>query len=130
MCRSHFFCSSYLIPSITATPDTTGVQTIVHTRIVSRILLRTSAWRQMHFRPHRALPQDTHKPRRPHPKTSIIRTISDFLIGIICLGLPWLFVERSNHHQIDIESGLHTAGPMLVIGACSCLVVSCSTPLR
>jgi hypothetical protein len=47
-------------------------------------------------------------------------------VGFICLGIPYLFVDRAHHHQVDEEGGLHSAGPMLVIGACSCLAVSFS----
>ena len=45
-------------------------------------------------------------------------------MSTICLGLPYLFMKRANHLRItDEESMTRSAGPMLAIGACSCLVV-------
>ena len=45
-------------------------------------------------------------------------------MSTVCLGLPYLFVRRANHLRItDEESMARSAGPMLAIGACSCLVV-------
>jgi hypothetical protein len=120
------------------------METIVHTRIIARVLLRigthplnidlyiyahapepTAHWRQMHFRPHRPLPHDAQKTSysRTQHRGSFIRTIFDFIIGFLCLGIPYLFLDRAHRHQMDEESGLHSAGPMLVIGACSCLAV-------
>lgn len=131
---------------IIAASDASGIQTIVHTRIVARILLRMGKyylelvlfsclilihiahWQQSHFRPQRPLPHDAHKTSHTHSrhKTSFIRALTDFLVGFICLGIPYFFVDRSHHYRMDEESGIHSAGPILVIGACSCLVVSTS----
>lgn len=45
-------------------------------------------------------------------------------MSTICLGLPYLFMRRANPLRItDEESVARSAGPMLAIGACSCLVV-------
>jgi len=45
-------------------------------------------------------------------------------MSTVCLGLPYLFMRRANHLRItDEESITRSAGPMLAIGACSCLVV-------
>lgn len=45
-------------------------------------------------------------------------------MSTICLGLPYLFMRRANPLRIaDEESMSRSAGPMLAIGACSCLVV-------
>ena len=45
-------------------------------------------------------------------------------MSTICLGLPYLFMRRANPLRIaDEESMARSAGPMLAIGACSCLVV-------
>lgn len=53
------------------------------------------------------------------------RVILDLLISCVCLGIPYIFMSRSRHHQrIDEEGGLRGAAPMLVAGACTCLVVS------
>jgi hypothetical protein len=48
----------------------------------------------------------------------------DLFMSTVCLGLPYLFLRRANHLRItDEESVARSAGPMLAIGACSCLVV-------
>ena len=54
------------------------------------------------------------------------RAIFDFLVSCLCLGIPYLFLERGRHSsRIDEESGmLRSASPMVIIGACTCLVVS------
>ena len=45
-------------------------------------------------------------------------------MSTVCLGLPYLFMRRANPLRItDEESSVRSAGPMLAIGACSCLVV-------
>jgi len=45
-------------------------------------------------------------------------------MSTVCLGLPYLFMRRANPLRItDEESMTRSAGPMLAIGACSCLVV-------
>jgi hypothetical protein len=45
-------------------------------------------------------------------------------MSTVCLGLPFLFMRRVNPLRItDEESMTRSAGPMLAIGACSCLVV-------
>jgi len=115
-----------LLRSFGATPDASGFQMVVHTRIVARILLRMARWRQSHFRPHRPLPHDAQKTSHTHRRhqTSFVRTLVDFLVGFICLGIPYFFIDRSHHFRVDEESGLHAVGPMLVVGACSCLVAA------
>ncbi|KAF7984725.1 hypothetical protein HWV62_11654 [Athelia sp. TMB] len=114
-----------MLRSFGTTPDPSGIQTIVHTRLVARILLRMAHWRQTHFRPHRPLPKDIHVAKsHSQRKNSFFRVIFDFIVSLVCLGIPYMFLERSSHLHTDIESGLHSPGPMLVIGACSCLVAA------
>lgn len=51
-------------------------------------------------------------------------------MSTVCLGLPYLFMRRANPLRIaDEESVARSAGPMLAIGACSCLVV-CHASLK
>jgi hypothetical protein len=58
------------------------------------------------------------------------RKAGDFFISFLCLGLPYLFLDRSHHQRFDAESGVRSvAGPMLVVGAFACLIVS-RIPLR
>jgi hypothetical protein len=58
-------------------------------------------------------------------RVPFIRTAGDFVISFVCLGLPYLFLERSHHQRFDTESGVRSsAGPMLVVGALACLIVS------
>ncbi|KZP09953.1 hypothetical protein FIBSPDRAFT_759103 [Athelia psychrophila] len=114
-----------MLRSFGTTPDPSGIQTIVHTRLVARILLRMAHWRQTHYRPHRDLPKDIHVAKNQSKrKSSFFRVVLDFVVSLVCLGIPYMFLERSSHLHMDIESGLHSPGPMLVIGACSCLVAA------
>lgn len=84
-------------------------------------------WRQVYFRPNKPLPKDAIKGVvEPHRKP-FTRVVLDFIIGCVCLGIPYLFVSRMHHTGFDEESGLYSAGPMLMICACACLVVSPQT---
>ncbi|GLB34349.1 hypothetical protein LshimejAT787_0112330 [Lyophyllum shimeji] len=104
-----------------------GLQTVVHTRIVCRILLRVAHWRQQHFRPNKPLPSDVGgrdislpKDRRP-----LRRALTDFIISCLCLGIPYLFFERSRPCRLDEESGVRgAAGPTFIVGACTCLIAA------
>ena len=62
----------------------------------------------------------------PHRKP-FTPAILDFVIGCLCLGIPYLFVNRTHTRSFDEESGLYSAGPMLMICACAFLVVSTRT---
>ncbi|KAF5369694.1 hypothetical protein D9615_010149 [Tricholomella constricta] len=103
-----------------------GLQTVVHTRIVSRILLRVAHWRQQHFRPNKPLPSDVghHDAGLPKYRRPFRRALADFVISCFCLGIPYIFFERSRHYRIDEESGSRSPGPMFIVGACTCLIVS------
>ena len=96
---------------------------IVQTRVVARVLLRVAHWRQIQFRPGKPLPRDALK-GAPRPRTGVVRAVIDFVVGCLCLGIPYLFLSRSFHQGFDEESGLYSAGPMLMVSACACLVVS------
>lgn len=50
------------------------------------------------------------------------RAFLDVIIGILCLGIPYLFMHRARH-RVDEESGARSHGAMLIIGSCACLVV-------
>ncbi|KAF9008065.1 hypothetical protein BDQ17DRAFT_1237288 [Cyathus striatus] len=107
----------------TDNPNDQGIQT----RIVSRILLRVARWRQIHFRPDKPLPKDVtvHESRAAAARQRPFRRIAlDIFISCICLGIPYIFVERGQHHRIDVESGIRAPGPMFIIGACTCLVAA------
>ncbi|PIL37575.1 hypothetical protein GSI_01269 [Ganoderma sinense ZZ0214-1] len=97
---------------------------VVQTRVVSRVLLRVAQWRQVYFRPNKPLPKDAIKGvTEPHGKP-FRRAVLDFIVGCLCLGIPWLFVSRTRSTSFDEESGLYSAGPMLMICACACLVAA------
>lgn len=96
------------------------------TRIVSRIHLRMIHWRQLNFRPNKPLPHDASGDslRPPVRRRRLGRALVDFCISSLCLGIPVIFYNRSNHRGMDEEGGIRGAAPMLVIGACTCLVAS------
>lgn len=84
-------------------------------------------WRQQHFRPNKPLPTDTIKHYRPDRRQTFRKFFFDIIMSTLCLGLPYLFLGRSQHHRIDEEGGVRSPGPMVVVGACACLVVSSIT---
>lgn len=45
-----------------------------------------------------------------------MRRVADVAISAACLGVPYIFVDRTRSRR-DYESGMRsTAGPMLVVG--------------
>ncbi|KAG5642968.1 hypothetical protein DXG03_001816 [Asterophora parasitica] len=104
-----------------------GLQTVVQTRIIARILLRVAQWRQQHFRPNKPPPTDVgiHNHGLPRYRKPLRRALVDLLISCLCLGLPYLFFERGRF-RIDEESGVRSGspGPMFLVGACTCLVAA------
>ncbi|KDQ63954.1 hypothetical protein JAAARDRAFT_118388 [Jaapia argillacea MUCL 33604] len=117
-----------LLRSLGGAPAESRTQAIVQTRVVARILMRVAQWRQHHFRPHKPLPRDASRSslRRPEPRIPFRRTITDFFISALCLGIPYIFIDRAHHRRADEEGngGLKNAGPMLMIGACACLLAA------
>ncbi|CAA7259460.1 unnamed protein product [Cyclocybe aegerita] len=104
--------------------DDNGIQT----RVVARILLRVAQWRQTYFRPNKPLPKDVGTPigALPVQRRPFRRAVFDLLISCLCLGIPYLFIERARValRGADHESGLRHSSPMLIIGACTCLVAA------
>ncbi|KAK0212739.1 hypothetical protein DFS33DRAFT_1377207 [Desarmillaria ectypa] len=96
------------------------------TRIVSRIHLRMIHWRQLNYRPNKPLPRDASGDslRLPARRNQLGRALVDFCISCLCLGIPYIFYNRSHHRGMDEEGGIRSAAPMLVIGACTCLVAA------
>jgi len=59
-------------------------------------LVHAAHWRQVHFRPHRPLPRDiSHMHTAKH--TPILRTVLEIVVGTLCLGIPFLFVDRARY---------------------------------
>ena len=85
-------------------------------------------WRQTYFRPNKALPANagSNPSRLPTlPRKPFRRALLDVLVSCLFLGIPYIFFERVRlSSRVDEESGLRNATPTLVIGACTCLVVS------
>jgi len=108
---------------------------VVRTRVVSKVLVRVGEFGIAHKLPGlikfclAAWKQGRLGLRNnngPSTRVPLLRTVGDFIISVVCLGLPYLFLERSHHQRFDAESGVrNTAGPMLVVGALACLIVSC-----
>ncbi|KAI6159934.1 hypothetical protein EDD17DRAFT_869555 [Pisolithus thermaeus] len=103
--------------------DPSQQSTLSYTRMVARVLLRAAHWRQVNFRPHKPLPRDiivAHTPRQ----TPMLRTAVEILIGILCLGIPFLFVDRarySGHYDVEGNASTQSSAPLFVVGACTCL---------
>ncbi|KAF9476779.1 hypothetical protein BDN70DRAFT_949891 [Pholiota conissans] len=99
----------------------------IQTRVVARILLRVAQWRQTYFRPNKPLPKDVNAgpnelttQRRP-----IRRALFDFVVSCLCLGIPYLFLERARlSARGDSESGAFRSNSVIIIGACTCLVAA------
>ncbi|KAG1859317.1 hypothetical protein DFJ58DRAFT_840189 [Suillus subalutaceus] len=101
--------------------------TTTHTRMIARILLRVAHWRQTNFRPHKPLPRDVPIMQRPKRRVPIGRMIADILTGILCLGIPFFLVDRSNYGgHVDLEGNIvsNSGGPLFLAGACACLVAA------
>lgn len=87
-------------------------------------------WKQKKFRPEKPLPRDVagvvkarrHESRLQRPQRK--NPFTDFVLGWLCLGIPFFFADRHGHQRFDEESGFKNAGSMLVLGASVCLVVS------
>ncbi|KAI6028799.1 hypothetical protein F5J12DRAFT_807775 [Pisolithus orientalis] len=97
--------------------DPSQQSTLLYTRIVVRILLRAAHWRQVNFGPHKPLSRDMQAP--------MLRTAIEVLIGILCLGIPFLFVDRarySGHFDVERNSSAQSSVPLFVVGTCSCFV--------
>ncbi|KAJ7732450.1 hypothetical protein B0H16DRAFT_1581508 [Mycena metata] len=106
-----------------------GIQSIVLTRIVSRILMRVGHWRQHHFRPHKSLPMEhtgNHHLRYRAHSPGFLRTVGEVLASVLLLGVPYLFYNRANFHRVDAEGGITARNmlPVLLIGACTCLLAA------
>ncbi|TEB20886.1 hypothetical protein FA13DRAFT_1757693 [Coprinellus micaceus] len=110
-------------------PDDNGIQT----RVVARVLLRVASWRQAHFRSHKPLPKDV----KPVPPTSlagrrasavgksVLRLVWDLFVVLVCLGLPYIFVEKRNRDEEGWHGELRTegsGGSIFAVGVISCLV--------
>lgn len=98
---------------------------VVRTRAVSKVFLRIAAWRQ--GRPlSDAIQQDPRGNGNASPtRIPLRRTAGDFIVSLLCLGLPYLFLERSHHQRFDAEGGIRSiAGPMLVVGGFACLIAA------
>lgn len=101
--------------------------TTTHTRMIARILLRVAHWRQTHFRPYKPLPRDVPIMQRPKRHVPIGRMIVDIITGILCLGIPFFLVDRSNYGgHVDLEGNVvsNSGGPLFLAGACACLVAA------
>ncbi|KAG6327642.1 hypothetical protein ID866_11447 [Astraeus odoratus] len=81
-------------------------------------------WRQVHFQPHPPLPRDVgnlHSSRQ----SPMLRTVLEIVSGILCLGIPVLFVDRAiyiSHFNVEGNVAPPSSTPLFIVGACACLV--------
>ena len=92
-------------------------------------------WRQTYFRPNKPLPINagSNHSRLPiTPRQPFKRTIINFIVSCLFLGIPYIFYDRTTRLStriVDEESGLRYAiTPTLVIGACTSLAVRTNYP--
>ncbi|KAI6000178.1 hypothetical protein F5J12DRAFT_724187, partial [Pisolithus orientalis] len=100
--------------------DLSQQSTLLYTHMVAHILLHAAHWHQVNFRPHKLLPQDiitAHTLRQ----NLMLHMVVEILIGILCLGIPFLFVDQTRYSSHFDVKGNYV--PLFVIGACTCLVV-------
>ncbi|KAI0320266.1 hypothetical protein OF83DRAFT_1105870 [Amylostereum chailletii] len=120
---SHDECQELMgiLRSLEANPS--PGQAVIRTHIVAKIMLRMTAWRQRDGSPDA---QRNKRAGRDEYLFPIGRKAVDLAVSAVCLGIPYLFLDRSRHHRIDAESGLRSsAGPMIAVGAVACMIVSC-----
>lgn len=120
-----------LVRSFGSEQNDFGLQSVMHTRIIARILLRVVHWRQQLHRPNRPFPTDVgnylgHQQQHRRP----LRAALDVAVICLCLGIPYFFYGRhrpGSRFSVDEEGStvaLRSPGPMLVLGACTCLVAA------
>ncbi|KAJ7101858.1 hypothetical protein C8R43DRAFT_938218 [Mycena crocata] len=124
---------SGLLRSFDMPQTDTGIHSIVLTRIISRILLRVAHWRQHHFRPHKPLPVESsgnHHLRAYARQPGFLRKLAEVLFSCLLLGVPYLFYNHPSYHRVDAEGGVGVGAgarsilPVLVLGACTCLLAA------
>ncbi|KAH6908970.1 hypothetical protein BKA70DRAFT_1222523 [Coprinopsis sp. MPI-PUGE-AT-0042] len=106
-------------------PDDHGI----HNRIVARVQLRVALWRQKYFRPNKPFPKDVlvGSVKLPTRRRPFYRVLSDVVVSILCLGLPWLFVGRSRGSMGEEHGSMGSArgvGAIFVVGACTCIAAA------
>ncbi len=87
----------------------------------------TALWRQTYFRPNKPLPSDAGSGLNELPvhRRPFSRVLFDFVVSCLCLGIPYFFLERTRMStRVDHESGVLRSNPIIILGACTCLVVS------
>ncbi|CAK5282186.1 unnamed protein product [Mycena citricolor] len=93
-----------------------GIQSIVLTRLVSRILLRVADWRESEKQPAPSV-----------QRIGFARRTADVLLTALLLGIPYMFYRNRVNENSDTESQNTTrrnALPVLVIAATSCLLAA------
>ncbi|KAH8825563.1 hypothetical protein DL96DRAFT_1466720 [Flagelloscypha sp. PMI_526] len=101
---------------------------IAHTRLISRIFLRSLDFRRTtmgRVRPFPTLPttQSAVKPRPSGPVSKYIRSGLTALVSFLGLGIPLLFSRRSRFDE-EAAGYQDTATPSLMLGASVCLVAA------
>ncbi|KZV70288.1 hypothetical protein PENSPDRAFT_579612 [Peniophora sp. CONT] len=110
---------SAILRSLDVNPSPNHVS--IQTRVIAKIMLRICRWKQGQVSVDN---YGGHHSSRFDVRPSFVRRVADVAISAACLGLPYLFVDRSRSRR-DYESGMRsTAGSMLVVGAVACMIAA------
>ena len=111
---------------------------VLRTRVVSKVLVHFGkvwlahtlpghiyfclvAWRIDRFGGGATFQNSWRNGNGPSARTPFLRTAGDFIIPFVCLGV---FLERLHHQRFDTGAVRSSAGPILVVGALACLIMS------
>ncbi|VDC04132.1 unnamed protein product [Peniophora sp. CBMAI 1063] len=111
---------SSILRSLDANPSPNHMA--IRTRVIAKIMLRVCRWKQgqVSTREYESAPHSL-----SNVQPSFVRRAADVAMSIACLGIPYLFVDRSRSRREYHENGMRSAaGSMLVVGAVACVIAA------
>ncbi|KAI6042226.1 hypothetical protein EDC04DRAFT_2564534, partial [Pisolithus marmoratus] len=103
--------------------DPSQQSTLSYTRMVTRILLLAAPLATCSYT--MSFPISRLRSAHTSRQRPMLLTTVEILIGILDLGIPFLFVDRARYSgYFDVEGNASTqsSAPLFVVGACTCLV--------